>query len=99
MATKKQTDKASDKKALAAEKQKKNKPAKDKSKKEPGVFARFGQYLKDVKVELRRVVWPTKQEVGQYTLVVVSTLIFFGVFIYIIDSLVIPMFVAFSGLR
>lgn len=102
MATKKQTEEGSVKSAQAVEKQNKKQPAKDKSKKEagkPGVFKRFAQYLKDVKAELHRVVWPTKGEVMQYTGVVLSTLIFFGVLIYIIDSLVIPLFVAFSGLR
>lgn len=82
--------------------QSKNKPVKAKSKKEikkEGALSRFGGYIKDVKAELHRVVWPTKNDVVSYTLVVLSTLIFFGVLIYIIDSLVVPIFVAFAGLR
>ena len=74
-----------------------NKPAKqDKKGKKEGSLR---TYLKNVKSELRRVVWPTKNEVINYSVVVVATLIFFGVLIYIVDTLIIPIFVAFAGLR
>lgn len=79
----------------------KNKPAKNNPKKSDNtsIVKRGTGYLKDVKSELHRVVWPTKNDVVNYTLVVLGTLVFFGVLITIIDSIIIPVFVAFAGLR
>lgn len=98
--------KQKEKNAVLAPKSNKTQPAKQKKQgvkktqdKDPGVFKRFAGYLKDVKHELHRVVWPTKPEILNYTLVVLATLVFFGALIYIIDSLIIPLFVAFAGLR
>lgn len=103
MATK---EKASDKKLSQNEskdqlaKQEKKKSTKKKTESAtPSVFKRFVSYIKDVKSELHRVVWPTKHDVLNYTMVVLATLVFFGVLIYVIDSLIIPIFVAFAGLR
>lgn len=103
MATK---EKASDK--TLSEKGSKDQLAKQEKKKStkkkaeasnPSAFKRFRTYIKDVKSELHRVVWPTKHDVLNYTIVVLATLVFFGGLIYIIDSLIIPIFVAFAGLR
>lgn len=52
----------------------------------PGLFARLGQYLRDVRSEMRRVVWPSRQEVINSSVVVLVTLIFFVVFSFIVDS-------------
>lgn len=50
-----------------------------------------GQFLRDVYDELRKVVWPTGGELYRYTLVVIFTVIFLGVFIggtdYIVSAL------------
>jgi preprotein translocase subunit SecE len=48
-------------------------------------------FLKEVKGELGRVAWPTRQEVITYSIVVVVTVTFFMVVIYGID------FVALKG--
>ncbi|MDY0341682.1 MAG: preprotein translocase subunit SecE [Coriobacteriia bacterium] len=53
----------------------------------PGVFKRIGKYFKDVRIELRRVVWPDRQEVLNSSMVVVATLIFFVFFTLIIDNI------------
>ncbi len=79
--------------------QKQNKKPVKQNKKEKGEDSSLKFYLKNVRSELKRVVWPTKSEVINYSLVVVATLIFFGVLIYIVDTLIIPVFVAFAGLR
>ncbi len=79
--------------------QKQNKKPVKQNKKEKGEDSSLKSYLKNVRSELKRVVWPTKSEVINYSLVVVATLIFFGVLIYIVDTLIIPVFVAFAGLR
>lgn len=51
----------------------------------PNVFARLGQYFKDVRSEMRRVVWPNRQEVLNSSVVVIVTLIFFVVFTLVVD--------------
>ena len=59
-----------------------NKPAK------PNIFARLAGYLRDVRSEMKRVVWPNRSEVINSSLVVVTTLIFFTVFITLTDLVV-----------
>jgi len=41
----------------------------------------LGQFLRDVYDELRKVVWPTPDELYRYTLVVLFTVLLLGVFI------------------
>ncbi|MDO5044731.1 MAG: preprotein translocase subunit SecE [Coriobacteriia bacterium] len=79
-----------------ASKNEKNKPAKNAKK---SGDSSIKSYLKGVRSELNRVVWPSKEDVLNYTIVVIATLIFFGVLIYIVDTLIVPLFLAFSSLR
>lgn len=53
----------------------------------PNVFSRFGKYLKDVRTELRRVIWPSKAEVINSSIVVIVTLIFFVLFTLVVDNI------------
>jgi preprotein translocase subunit SecE len=62
------------------------KPGKAAPAPKPNVFARFVQYLRDVRSEMRRIVWPNREEVRNMWLVVIVTLIFFSVFTLIVDS-------------
>ena len=57
--------------------------------KKPGLFTCIKDYFKAVKSEMKRVVWPTKQELINASLIVIGALVFFGVFIAIIDNIVI----------
>ncbi|HKW70709.1 MAG TPA: preprotein translocase subunit SecE [Candidatus Dormibacteraeota bacterium] len=41
----------------------------------------FGQFLREVYDELRKVVWPTPGELYRYTLVVLFTVVLLGIFI------------------
>ncbi len=66
--------------------------------KKPNIFQRFVQYLRDVRVELKRVIWPTRREVLNSSLVVISALLFFGVLIYLVDTGIVPVLSAFSKL-
>mgnify|MGYP000007218496 FL=1 len=50
------------------------------------IIARLGGYFKGVKTELKRVVWPDREEVVNSSIVVIVTLVFFAVFSLIIDS-------------
>lgn len=53
-------------------------------KKEPGRIATFFQ---GVRSELRRVTWPTRTDVIRWSGVVVGALLFFGVFVFILDNI------------
>lgn len=57
------------------------------------------QFFKDVKAEMKRVTWPSRQDVIRWSGVVVGALVFFGVYVAILDNLIItPGLVALSGL-
>ncbi len=56
-------------------------------------------FLSEVRSEMRRVTWPSKQEVLQWTGVVIVALLFFGIFVLILDDwIVTPILFAISGL-
>lgn len=85
--------KAEEKPAEAAEPKKAAKKADEKPKKK-----RF-QFLRDVKSEMKRVTWPTRTDVLRWTGVVVVALIFFGVFVALLDNVIItPLLVLISGI-
>ena len=44
-------------------------------------------FLKDARAELRRVVWPTRQETLQTTLAVILMVIVVGIFLWLFDML------------
>lgn len=75
-----------------------SKSVEKKLEKKPAKKRRFG-FLKDVRSELRRVTWPTKQDVLRWSVVVVVALLFFGVYVALLDNVVItPVLIAISGL-
>ncbi len=41
----------------------------------------------DVKTELKKVTWPSKKEVYSTTMVVIVTVFFFGVYLFLVDIL------------
>ncbi len=67
-----------------ADKAKKDKKSEKKSK--PGFFARIGKWLKDMKVELKKVVWPTGKQTVNNTLIVIACVIVVGIFIWLFDA-------------
>lgn len=57
------------------------------------------QFFRDVRAEMKRVTWPTRQDVLQWSGVVVAALIFFGVYVFILDSgIIVPVLTGLSGL-
>ncbi|MDR0518923.1 MAG: preprotein translocase subunit SecE [Clostridiales Family XIII bacterium] len=46
----------------------------------------WGEYFKGVKLETKKVVWPTRQELVSYTIVVLFTCAFFGLMIWGVDT-------------
>ncbi|QWT17928.1 preprotein translocase subunit SecE [Collinsella sp. zg1085] len=83
--------KAESKKAVAKKAAKKQK--------KPGVFSRFTGYLSSVRSEMRRVVWPSKKELVNYSIAVVVSLVVVGVAIALLDTAISQGLVLFSGLR
>lgn len=47
----------------------------------------FWQLLKDARVEIRKVIWPTKAETRQTTLIVMAIVILVGLLLWALDSL------------
>lgn len=68
----------------------KDKPAKEKAKK-PNAFVRFFKrivrYFREMKSELKKVVWPTRQQVVRNTVVVILVVLVVGVLIWLFDWL------------
>lgn len=50
-------------------------------------YRRFGNFLKDVRAELKKVTWPSKAEVYSTTLVVILATVFFGFYLFLMDIL------------
>jgi preprotein translocase subunit SecE len=50
-------------------------------------FARLKKYFKDTKAELKKVTWPTKEQLKQNTMVIVAFIIMIGIFLFAFDLL------------
>ena len=50
------------------------------------MFERLKKFLKEVRLELTKVTWPTANELRGSTAVVIVTVLIFTVFIYLIDK-------------
>ncbi|MEW5901127.1 MAG: preprotein translocase subunit SecE [Acidobacteriota bacterium] len=49
-------------------------------------YRRFGNFLKEVRSEVKKVTWPSRNEVYNTTLVVIIAMVFFGVYLFLMDS-------------
>lgn len=67
---------------------KSGKPGKAAAPAKPGLFARIGAYFRDVRSEMKRVVWPSRPEILNSSVVVIATLLFFIAFITLTDLVV-----------
>ena len=67
--------------------------------KKPGFFKRIANWFGDVKTEMRRVTWPTKDELKSYSVAVIAMLIVFGVLIWLVDTGIVAALAGFTGLR
>lgn len=67
--------------------------------KRPGVIARFRTFVSEVRSEMRRVTWPTRQDVIRWSGVVVVALVFFSLYVFVLDNWVVtPLLLAISSL-
>lgn len=59
-----------------------DKPAKVKK---PSIFARIVKWARDLKSEAKKVVWPSRSQVTNNTIIVLATVFVVGAFIAVID--------------
>jgi len=48
-------------------------------------YKRLANFLKDVKAEIKKVTWPSRNEVYSTTVVVIFATFFFGFYLYFMD--------------
>ena len=64
-----------------------------------GLIGRTRSYLGEVRAEMRRVTWPSRNELTNYSVAVVAMLIVFGICVWLVDTGVVAALVGFTGLR
>lgn len=55
------------------------------SKKKIGVFKRIATFFKEMKSEVKKVVWPSPKQVVNNTLAVIVTIVISGAFVGVVD--------------
>ena len=48
-------------------------------------FGRIGQFIHDVRLEMRRVSWPTATHVQNTTIITLIAVVFFAIYLFLID--------------
>jgi len=64
----------------------------------PPIGQRIGRYLREVRAELRKVAWPSRQELVTYTVVVLVTVGLVALFLGVVDVLVSELFTLIGAL-
>ena len=52
----------------------------------PGFFDRISEFYQDVKVEMSKVTWPSKEDLKASTVIVLMVLAMFGIVIGVFDT-------------
>ena len=52
-----------------------------------GFAGRLGQFIRDVRAEMQRVSWPTLNEVKNTTVITLVAVVFFAVYLFLVDSI------------
>jgi preprotein translocase subunit SecE len=52
-----------------------------------GPVGRLTQFLRDVRAEMKRVSWPTLNEVKNTTIITIVAVIFFSVYLFLVDRI------------
>ena len=48
-------------------------------------FGRLGQFIHDVRLEMRRVSWPTGKHVQNTTIITLIAVVFFAIYLFLVD--------------
>lgn len=51
-----------------------------------GPVGRIGQFLHDVRAEMKRVSWPTLQHVQNTTIITIIAVLFFAIYLFLVDQ-------------
>jgi preprotein translocase subunit SecE len=65
----------------------------------PRKFRELKTFFSEVRSELKKVTWPSKEEVYSTTIVVIATTFFFGFYLYGLDLLMTELFTKALGTR
>ncbi|MBA4370547.1 MAG: preprotein translocase subunit SecE [Coriobacteriaceae bacterium] len=65
----------------------------------PNMIQRFIRYLGDVRAEMRRVVWPTRKEVLNSSVIVVTTLLIMVALVFTFDQIVLQIVRLLTAVR
>ena len=57
-----------------------------------GWWQRSGEFLREVRNEMKRVTWPSQREVYATTVVVILTSAFFGLYLFLLDQVLLNTF-------
>jgi preprotein translocase subunit SecE len=57
-----------------------------------GRVERWRLFLSEVRNELKRVTWPSQKEVYATTIVVIATSLFFGLYLFALDAVLLKMY-------
>ena len=60
-------------------------------------FGGIAKYFRELRSELKKVVWPTPNQVAKNTLIVLSSALIIGVFIWLFDSVAVQGISALIG--
>jgi preprotein translocase subunit SecE len=52
-----------------------------------GPIGRMSQFLRDVRAEMKRVSWPTVKEVKNTTIITLVAVVFFAVYLFLVDRI------------
>ncbi|MBM6953001.1 preprotein translocase subunit SecE [Enorma phocaeensis] len=99
--------KVDSKKAVAKKPEAKPKATKENSKaakakkkgEKPGLLTRAKKYLGSIRSEMRRVTWPSKKELINYSVAVCVSLVVVGVVIFVLDMAIGEGLALVAGLR
>jgi preprotein translocase subunit SecE len=50
------------------------------------LYKRFSNFLREVRSEIKKVTWPSRNEVYNTTIVVLIAMVFFGFYLYFMDA-------------
>lgn len=54
-------------------------------KEKAGIGRRISKFFKEIRAELKKVIWPTRQQLVNYTLVVFAACLFVGIVVWLAD--------------
>ena len=70
----------------------------DNMEKEKNIFKRMKAYLRDVRGEMKKVTWPTKNDLIKTTVAVIIISLFFGIYLFGVDFVFARIFQRIGGI-